>query len=137
MNPLMRKGKRSWRHLVLAAVLMIATVLPFGLAPKAEAAVAGHVVISEIYGAGGNSGATYQHDYVELYNPSGQAVSLNNWSVQYAAADRENWLVTPLSGSISAHSYYLVRLARAEPMEVPSPALMRPAARTFPPREEK
>ncbi|WP_426983940.1 lamin tail domain-containing protein [Brevibacillus borstelensis] len=111
MNPLMRKGKRSWRHLVLAAVLMIATVLPFGLAPKAEAAVAGHVVISEIYGAGGNSGATYQHDYVELYNPSGQAVSLNNWSVQYAAADRENWLVTPLSGSISAHSYYLVRLA--------------------------
>ncbi|MEJ8547040.1 lamin tail domain-containing protein [Brevibacillus borstelensis] len=111
MNPMKKRENRSWRHLLLAAVLMVATVLPLGIAPAAEAAVAEHVVISEIYGAGGNSGALYQHDYVELYNPGGQAVSLNNWSIQYAAADKENWLVTPLSGSISAHSYYLVRLA--------------------------
>ena len=29
------------------------------------------MVISEVYGGGGNSGAVYKNDYVELYNPTG------------------------------------------------------------------
>ena len=29
----------------------------------------GHPVISQIYGGGGNAGATYHNDYVELFNP--------------------------------------------------------------------
>ena len=43
------------------------------------------VVISQVYGAGGNAGATYQNDYVELFNKSASSVSLTGWSVQYAS----------------------------------------------------
>ena len=39
------------------------------LAPPAQAAGTG-LVISEVYGGGGNAGATYKRDFVELYNPT-------------------------------------------------------------------
>lgn len=34
------------------------------------------VVISQVYGGGGNSGATYTHDFVELFNRGTSAVTL-------------------------------------------------------------
>ncbi|MCB0159237.1 MAG: lamin tail domain-containing protein, partial [Caldilineaceae bacterium] len=48
------------------------------------------VVISQIYGGGGNSGATFTHDFVELFNPGPDPVVLTGWSVQYAKADGAN-----------------------------------------------
>src|SRR5690242_11695710 len=42
------------------------------------------VVISQVYGGGGNSGATYTNDFVEFYNPTSAAVPLTGWSVQNA-----------------------------------------------------
>lgn len=69
-----------------------------------------HVVISQIYAAGGNSGATYKNDFVELYNRSDAAVNLTGWSIQYASATGTNWSATNLSGSIAAGGYYLVQL---------------------------
>ena len=44
------------------------------------------LVISEAYGGGGNSGATYNNDFIELYNPTCAAISVNGWSVQYRSA---------------------------------------------------
>ena len=44
------------------------------------------IVISQIYGSGGNDGAVYQNDYVELYNKGGVSVDVTGWSLQYAAA---------------------------------------------------
>jgi DNA/RNA endonuclease G (NUC1) len=67
------------------------------------------VVISQIYGGGGNSGATLKNDFVELFNPGSQAVSVTGWSVQYASAAGTTWQVTNLSGSIPAGGYYLVQ----------------------------
>jgi len=77
-------------------------------------AQADHVVISEIYGGGGNSGSTYKNDFIELYNPTESAISVAGWSVQYTSASGPNntppkWDVTALSGSIAARSYYLIR----------------------------
>ena len=69
------------------------------------------VLISQIYGGGGNSGATYNSDYVELYNRSGSSVNLAGWSVQYASASGSSWSAITLSGTIAAGKYYLVRLA--------------------------
>jgi DNA/RNA endonuclease G (NUC1) len=66
-------------------------------------------VISQIYGGGGNSGATLKNDYVELFNPGSQAVSVTGWSVQYASAAGTTWQVTNLSGTIAAGGYYLVQ----------------------------
>ncbi len=69
------------------------------------------VVINEVYGGGGNSGATYTHDFVELYNNGTTAVSLTGWSVQYASSTGTSWTVTNLTGSIPAKSFYLIQMA--------------------------
>jgi len=39
-------------------------------------------VVAEVYGGGGNAGATYAHDFVELFNRTKQAVDLTTWRVQ-------------------------------------------------------
>ena len=70
-----------------------------------------HVTISQIYGGGGNSGATYSHDYVELYNPYSTTFDLTGWSLQYGAATGDTWQVQPLGGAIGPGEYYLIRLA--------------------------
>jgi predicted extracellular nuclease len=70
------------------------------------------VVISQVYGGGGNAGATLTHDFIELFNPGTAPVSLAGWSVQYAPSTGiGTWQVTPLSGTIAAGGYYLVQEA--------------------------
>jgi hypothetical protein len=50
-----------------------------------------HLVISQIYGAGGNSGAALRNDYIEIFNPTSAAVSLSGLSVQYASTAGTSW----------------------------------------------
>jgi endonuclease G len=71
------------------------------------------VVISQIYGGGGNSGATYANDYVELYNKGTVPADLTGWSLQYASSTGSGWDSNkqPLGGSIGAGEYYLIALA--------------------------
>jgi uncharacterized protein len=69
--------------LVLTIGLLI-SILP-GSSDTAQAA-SPHIVISQVYGGGGNSGAPYTHDFIELFNRSSEPVSLAGWSVQYASA---------------------------------------------------
>jgi len=70
-----------------------------------------HLVISEVYGGGGNSGATLKSDFIELYNPSNATISVDGWSVQYASANGTSWAVTTLAGSVAASGYYLIKQA--------------------------
>ncbi|KXK14178.1 MAG: endonuclease/exonuclease/phosphatase [Chloroflexi bacterium OLB14] len=73
-----------------------------------------NVVISQVYGGGGNSGAPYTNDFVELFNLSTtNTVSLNGWSIQYASASGITWTLTNLSGSLLPGQYYLIQLASA------------------------
>lgn len=69
------------------------------------------IVISQLYGGGGNSGAQFTHDYVELFNRSAASVSVSGWTVQYASATGNSWAAANLTGSIPAGGYYLVQLA--------------------------
>ncbi|WP_432382760.1 lamin tail domain-containing protein [Duganella sp. P38] len=64
------------------------TVLAVALlgALSASALAAAPVVISQVYGGGGNSGANYKADFVELFNRSDAPVSLAGWSVQYGSS---------------------------------------------------
>src|SRR5215510_3472157 len=100
---------RSMRYAGAAAALMLS--LTVGLA-QAD----GPVVISQIYGGGGNSGATLRNDFVELFNRSNAAVGLSGWCLQYASAAGSftlgNNQTTTLGGSIPAGGYYLVQLSQ-------------------------
>jgi hypothetical protein len=74
------------------------------------AVAAGDIVISQIYGGGGNSSAIFKNDFVELCNRTLAPIDLSGCSVQYSSAGGSSWQVAPLSGSIQPHRYYLVQL---------------------------
>ena len=74
-------------------------------------AAAPAVVISQVYGGGGNSGALFTHDFIELSNSGDAPADLTGWSVQYASAAGSTWLVTALSGTLQPGQYHLVRQA--------------------------
>ncbi|MCC6321682.1 MAG: lamin tail domain-containing protein [Phycisphaerales bacterium] len=71
------------------------------------------VVISQVYGGGGNSGAPLQNDFVELFNRTGAPIDLTGWSVQYANSTAAEGFTqqTMLSGTIPAFGYFLVSQA--------------------------
>jgi endonuclease G len=73
---------------------------------------AGAVVISQVYGGGGNAGATLKNDFIEIFNRSSATVDLSGWSVQYAsAAATTAWGRTPLTGTLAPGQYYLIQEA--------------------------
>ena len=68
-------------------------------------------MISQVYGGGGNAGADYRNDYIELRNREAFEVSVAGWSVQYTSAGGTSWASTMLTGTIPAGGYYLVQEA--------------------------
>jgi len=94
-------------------VLRVIAALTAAIAGLASAAPSTTVVISQVYGGGGNSGAPLSHDFVELHNISSVAQDIGGWSVQYAAATNNSttWNTAPLTGSIPAGGYYLIQMA--------------------------
>jgi endonuclease G len=102
------------RLVAVVAALYFIFLAAFGDSlPGFEAARAAspNVVISQVYGGGGNTGSTYRNDYIELFNRSTAAVNVTGWSVQYASSGGTTWQVTVLSGTIAPGSYYLVQEA--------------------------
>lgn len=94
---------QMWRKLAIAASLA---------ALAGPAAAVSNIVISQVYGGGGNSGATYKNDFIELFNRGSSAVSIHGWSLQYASAAGATWQVTPLpSLSLQPGQYLLVQQA--------------------------
>jgi uncharacterized protein len=100
---------RFRRHLSLALVAL-------GLAVLAPAQAG--VVISQVYGAGGNSGAPLSHDYVELFNRGAAPESLGGRSVQYASATgtgnfgaTSSMLVALPNATLQPGQYFLVQMA--------------------------
>jgi hypothetical protein len=95
----------------MSRVLLLAFLGALLLFPTAARAGASDVVVSQIYGGGGNAGATFRNDYVELFNGGSGTVDLSGWTVQYATAAGTTWQTTALSGTIAPGRYYLVQLA--------------------------
>ncbi|WP_189248413.1 ExeM/NucH family extracellular endonuclease [Streptosporangium pseudovulgare] len=102
----------------VAAALAAGGLAVSGLAVLTSApalAAPGTVVISQVYGGGGGSGAPYANDFVELFNRGSAAVSLDGWSVQYGSATGTGTFgansPVPLTGTLAPGQYHLVRLA--------------------------
>ncbi len=76
-------------------------------------AVSPNVVISQVYGGGGNSGSIYKNDFIELFNRGSTPQSLSGWSVQYASATGTAYQVTNLTNvDLQPGQYYLVQEAQ-------------------------
>jgi predicted extracellular nuclease len=101
----------------LGACAVIALVAVVAGAVQQAGAADGGLVISQVYGGGGNVGATHTHDFVELYNPGDSPVLLDGLSIQYASATGTGAFGnapsarTELSGTIQPHRYFLVQEA--------------------------
>jgi hypothetical protein len=95
------------RFRLLVPLLAVALVL----VPSGAGSGTSGIAISQIFGGGGNAGASFTHDYVELFNRGSSAVSLDGWTLQYATAAGTSWQATPLTGTIGAGGRYLVQLA--------------------------
>ncbi len=68
------------------AILSVLAVLAAGLVAAAPAqAVSANLVISQVYGGGGNANATYTHDYIEIFNRGTTDISVDDFSLQYAS----------------------------------------------------
>ena len=89
-------------------------------APFAHGATSS-VVVSQIFAGGGNAGASYTNDFVELFNRGAAAVDLTGWTIQYASASSTSWQTTALAGSIGPGRYYLVQLASTASVGSPLP----------------
>ncbi|MBM7789099.1 endonuclease/exonuclease/phosphatase family protein [Tenggerimyces flavus] len=98
---------KRWR--LLAAGLPLALVTAMAGFTGTANALSTDVVISAVYGGGGNFGATIKNDFIELANLTSNPVSVDGWSVQYASAAGAVFQMTNLSGSIPANGRYLVQ----------------------------
>ena len=89
--------------------LWAALLLGLGSLASAGASAAG-VVISQVYGGGGNSGATLKNDFIELFNAGSTPVNLSGWTVHYASATGGTWNNKTTLGSLTlqAGQYLLI-----------------------------
>ncbi len=106
-----------------AVSLLLALLVAVGgaLVVPAARSASPDVVVSQVYAGGGNSGASFTNDFVELFNRGSSAVDVSGWTVQYASAGGTTWQATALSGSIAPGRHYLVQLASAAAVGAPLP----------------
>jgi predicted extracellular nuclease len=119
--------KRRLFNLVVVIALLLGAV-SIALPVRVVQAVSPDIVISQVYGGGGNSGATYTHDFIELFNRGSAPVSLAGWSVQYASATgtgnfgANSGQLTELPGvSLAPGQYLLIQEASTAAVGLPLP----------------
>lgn len=80
--------------------------LVFSSVQRSSAAIATHIVISEVQ----IEGATSTDEFVELYNPTNSVINLNDWHLtrKTAAVDTEEQIVATLSGNINPKGFFLI-----------------------------
>ncbi|MFG2954978.1 endonuclease/exonuclease/phosphatase family protein [Streptomyces sp. NPDC048291] len=89
----------------------VASAFAMTALPAAYATPSATAVLAEVYGGGGNSGATLTRDFVELGNAGSAAYSLAGYSVQYlpgSPSASSQWQVTALSGAVAPGGRFLV-----------------------------
>jgi predicted extracellular nuclease len=108
--------------------LILAFIVSF-LPAQAQSvyAVSPDIVISQVYGGGGNSGGIFTNDFVELFNRGTSTVSLAGWSIQYTSSTgTSNFgsatnLITLLAGSLAPNQYFLIQEAAGANVIAPLP----------------
>ncbi|GAA4595926.1 ExeM/NucH family extracellular endonuclease [Planotetraspora phitsanulokensis] len=105
-----------FRRVTIAALTLSTAGVACSLfAAPASASPAGTgLIISEAYVNGGSSGASYLNKFVELYNPTPNAISLTGDTLQYRAPTStvvpSGSQVYALSGTVAGHGHFLIQL---------------------------
>jgi predicted extracellular nuclease len=93
----------------------IAAILAFAAPASAQSP---DLVVSQVYGGGGNTAASFTHDFIEIFNRSGADVPLGGKSLQYASATgtgnfgaNTTQLTELPSVTLAAGQYFLVQEA--------------------------
>ncbi|MFB9318493.1 lamin tail domain-containing protein [Cryptosporangium minutisporangium] len=94
---------------LLVAIALTATATSSTVGTSSRPA---DVVISQVYGGGGEPGSIWTADFVELTNRGDEPVDVTGWSVQFAPPRERSWGVTRLSGRIPAGGRYLIAEAK-------------------------
>ena len=105
----------------VAALVLSVIVAGALLAVPTARSASPDIVVSQVYAGGGNSGASFANDFVELFNRGSAAIDVSGWTIQYASAGGSTWQATALSGSIAPGRRYLVQLASAGAVGAPLP----------------
>jgi len=93
-------------RIALVALALTGWALASG---ASDARADGEIVISQMYGGGGNTGADLTNDFIELFNRGITPVNVTGWTVQYAVSFGSTWTSTPLTGTIPVGGYYLIQ----------------------------
>ncbi|MEY3231227.1 MAG: hypothetical protein RL689_1316 [Planctomycetota bacterium] len=82
------------------------------------------IVISQVYGGGGNSGSGFNGDFAEIFNRSGTPVDLTGWSFQSARVTDQGFdsRIAFLSGVINPGEYRLIVTNQLSPTGAVLPA---------------
>ncbi len=110
----MGQGTRWMPRVRLALVgLLLAglfSVLPFAATPVQ--AVSTTLVITQVYGGGNNSGATYRNDFIEIFNLGTATIDLSAYTVQYfGSTGSSGGAAQTLAGMLAPGRYYLIQEA--------------------------
>ena len=114
VRSLMRRGCATFAAGALAATGLVVAAGPAHAAGST-------LVIDEVYGGGGNSGATYTHDFVELFNGTDAEIDLEAYRVEYYSASGNLGNTCRLSGSIAAGERFLIQQAQGTGGTTPLP----------------
>lgn len=79
------RSRRALAALAPEAAVAALVSLPMNTASAVPSAT---LVINEVYGGGGNAGATFTHDFIEVKNIGSTTVDVSQYSVQYASSAR-------------------------------------------------
>lgn len=92
----------------------------------AQPAAAGDIVISQIYAGGGNTGSTYQNNYLELFNRTNANIDFRGWRIYLASGNGSfNEVISVSSSSpipIAAQGYFLFGFGPSSSNGAPVPA---------------
>lgn len=86
--------------------------------------VPGSVLISQVYGGGGNSGSPYKSDFVDFFNTTNTDINIGGWCLYYfdAAAITSNQKYEfPANTTIGANKYYGIKGAEGTGNQSPWP----------------
>jgi hypothetical protein len=116
--------RRRVRVLVTVTVVAVTSLVTV---PGRSSAASTSIVVSQVFGGGGNTLGAFQHDFIELFNRGEAPASVAGWSLQYSSATGTGLLgattttITPLPDvTLPAGGYLLVQEFRGSVTGLPS-----------------